>query len=78
VIRRTVQISLLTSFTKVFEKIMFRRLLTHVHTYDILASEQFGFRPELCTETASYNLINKGLTAINNKRGGIFFDLESA
>jgi hypothetical protein len=52
----------------VSEKIIFRRLLTHVHAYDILANEQFGFRPKLSTKTASYNLINKVLTAINNNK----------
>jgi hypothetical protein len=53
--------------------------LTHVHAYDILAKEQFGFRPKLSTETASYNLINKVLTAINNKKkvGGFFLFGES-
>ncbi|PNF34410.1 hypothetical protein B7P43_G13946 [Cryptotermes secundus] len=75
-----IPISLLTSFSKVFEKIIFRRLLTHVHAYDILANEQFGFHPELSTETASYNLIKTVSAAINNKKkvGGIFFNLEKA
>jgi hypothetical protein len=59
-------ISLLTSFSKVFEKIIYSRLLTHV--LDILANEQFGFHPKLSTETASYNLINTVLTAINNEK----------
>jgi hypothetical protein len=58
------KISLLTSFSKVFEKLIFRRLLTYVHTYDILVNEQFGFCPKLSTEIATYNLINKVLTAI--------------
>jgi hypothetical protein len=73
-------ISLLTSFSKVFEKIIPRRLLTHVYTFDILASEQFRFRPKRSTETASHSLINEVLTAINNKYkvAGIFFDLEKA
>ena len=54
--------------------------MTHVHAYDILANEEFGFRPKLSTETASYNLINTVLAAINSKEkvGGIFFDLEKA
>jgi hypothetical protein len=62
------------------KKIIFRRLLTHVQAYDILANEQFGFRPKLSTETASYHLINTVLAVINKKEkvGGIFFDLEKA
>jgi hypothetical protein len=73
-------ISLLTSFSKIFEKLIFKRISTHVLNYDILANEQFGFRPKLSTEVASYTLINKVLTDINNKKkvGAIFFDLEKA
>jgi hypothetical protein len=61
----------LTSLSKVFEKIIFSRLWTHILAHDILANEQFGFHPKLSTETVSYNLIN---TAINNKKkvGGNF------
>jgi hypothetical protein len=47
-------ISLLTSFSKIFEKLIFKRISTHIHNYDILAKEQFGFRPKLSTEVASY------------------------
>jgi hypothetical protein len=46
----------------VFEKIIFSRLSTHVLAHDILANEQYGYRPKLSTETASYNLINTVLT----------------
>jgi hypothetical protein len=51
----------------VFEKII-SRLLAHVHTFDILANEQVGFRPKRSTETASHSLINEVLTAINKKK----------
>jgi hypothetical protein len=44
-------ISLFTSFSKVFEKMISRRILTHVHTSDIPANEQIGFRPKISTET---------------------------
>jgi hypothetical protein len=37
-------ISLLTSFSKVFEQIIYDRLLKHIETNNILAVEQFGFR----------------------------------
>ena len=73
-------ISLLTSFSKVFEKVIYRRILTHVTNNNILVNEQFGFRSKLSTEKATYNLINEISEALNNKRqvGGIFFDLEKA
>jgi hypothetical protein len=66
----------LTSFSEVFEKILYRRLLrTHINTKGILASEQFGFPSKFSTERASCNSINEVLTIFNNKSkvGGVFF-----
>jgi hypothetical protein len=73
-------ISLLTSFSKIFEKVIFNRLCNHVNNYNILAHEQYGFRNNSSTEEASYNLINNILDALNNKFnvGGIFCDLTKA
>ena len=39
----------------------------HINTNGILANEQFEFLTKLSTETASYNLINEVLAALNNK-----------
>jgi hypothetical protein len=73
-------ISLLTSFSKIFEKVIFNRLCNHVNNYNILAHEQYGFRNNSSMEEASYNLINNILDALNNKFnvGGIFCDLTKA
>jgi len=73
-------ISLLTSFSKIFEKVIFNRLCNHVNNYNILAHEQYGFRKNISMEDASYNLINNILDALNNKFtvGGIFCDLTKA
>jgi len=54
-------ISLLTSFSKVFEQIIYDRLLKHIETNNILAAEQFGFRTSSSTEKASYKLIDDNL-----------------
>jgi hypothetical protein len=45
-----------------------------------LAKEQFGFRQHSSTEKAIYELLNKILSALNNKTmiGSIFGDLEKA
>jgi hypothetical protein len=51
-------ISLLTSFSKIFERVIFNRLRNHVNSNNSLAQEQYGFRNNLSTEAASYNLIN--------------------
>jgi hypothetical protein len=59
-------IALLTSFSKTFE-VIFNRLHNHVHNNNILAPEQYGFRNNLSTESASYNLKNNIFEALNNK-----------
>jgi len=73
-------ISLLTSFSKVFKKIIFTRLLCHLDYYHILADEQFGFRTNSSMDFASYKHINDTLTSLNNKllAEGIFCDLQKA
>jgi hypothetical protein len=70
-------ISLLTSFSKVFENIIYVRLLKHIKVNNILLEEQYGFRPATSTDNASFRLINKILDAINERKlvSGIFCDL---
>jgi hypothetical protein len=71
-------ISLLTSFSKLFEKIIYKSLITHITSNNIFTNSQFGFRKESSTDKATYKLVNDILTALTDKRlvGGIFFDLE--
>ena len=73
-------ISVLTSFSKIFERIIYNRLITHFTSHKILANSQFGFRKKSSTDKAAYKLINDILSALNNKQivGGMFFDLEKA
>jgi hypothetical protein len=73
-------VSLLTSFSKVVEKVMFNRLANHLGKYAILSSSQHGFQKNLSTDSAVYVLLNEVLTALNNKAKvkGIFCDIEKA
>ena len=73
-------ISLLISFSKIFEKIIYTRIYAHVVLNKILANEQYGFRNSLSTNNASYTLLHEILSAVNNKHtvGGIFCDLSKA
>jgi hypothetical protein len=74
-------ISLLTSFSKVFEKVLFNRLAAHRNTNKLLVRNYFGFRKDIATEDAIFKLINETLNALNNKKkmaGSIFCDLEKA
>lgn len=66
--------------SKVFEKVIYARLRQHVISNNIIANEQYGFRTNSSTETASYRLINEILNALNNKIlvGVIFCDLKKA
>jgi hypothetical protein len=59
-------ISLLTSFSKIFEKVIYNRLQYHLDINNILAHEQHGFRIKLSTDSATQDLMNTILSALNN------------
>jgi hypothetical protein len=61
-------IFLLTSFSKILEKIVLSRLNQHICDYNIIASEQFGFRHQFSTTKASYALLSEILDALNKQK----------
>jgi hypothetical protein len=71
---------MLTSLSKIFEKVICNRLYQHVNHNNILVHEQFRFRKGSSTDLASFELINNILSALNNKLlvGGVFCDLQKA
>jgi len=73
-------ISLLTSFSKVFEKALHNRITEHLNTHNLLVGNQFGFRKGTATEDAFFKLTCEILKALNNKTlaCSIFCDLEKA
>jgi hypothetical protein len=73
-------ISLLSSISKIVEKVIYIRLNQHIVTNNILVNEQYGFRSNSSTGKATYKLLNVILSALNNKMlvGGIFCDLKKA
>ena len=73
-------ISLLTSFSKIIEKIIYKRMYNYLINNNILVNDQFGFREKLSTEMATYTLINNVLSSLDKKFlvGGIFCDLQKA
>jgi hypothetical protein len=73
-------ISLLTSFSKIIEKLLYARLIKHIETNNMLAQEQYGFRAHSSMEQAAFSLMDSILSAMNNKLlvGGIFCDLQKA
>ena len=59
---------------------MERRILKHLTNYNILSTEQYGFRLGLRTDNAIYKLTTEILNSMNSKLlvGGIFCGLEKA
>jgi len=57
-------ISLLTSFSKVFEKALYIRLTEHFNSNKLLVGNQFGFRKGVATEDAIFELKNEILNAL--------------
>jgi len=49
-------VSLLTSFSKIFETVMQRTILKHLTNYNILSTEQYGLRLGLRADNATYKL----------------------
>jgi len=56
------------------------RILKHLTKYNILSTEEHGFRIGLKTDNAIYKLTTESLNAVNNKllAGGTFCNLEKA
>ena len=73
-------ISLLSSFSKLLEKIMYKRLYNFLKCYNILNAEQFGFRPGHATSHATTLVISNIADAFEKKllTIGVFLDLSKA
>ena len=73
-------ISLLSNFSKFFERVVYNRLIDFVQKYDILYNCQFGFRKNHSTALACIHLINKIASAIDRHEttAGVFLDLSKA
>jgi hypothetical protein len=70
----------LKAFSKVLEKALYNGLIDHININSLLNSQQYGFRSNLSTDNAIFNLTYEILKALNSKMtvGSIFFDLEKA
>jgi hypothetical protein len=67
-------ISLLTSFSKVIEKIIHKRLYHYLDQQKVFVNEQHGFRQKTSTETAAFSLLNTILLSLDKNKivGGLF------
>ena len=73
-------VSILCSLSKIFEKIMYVRLLNYLNTHQILFSYQFGFRKFYSTYMAFMVLMDKLIKSLDEGKivVGIFLDFSKA
>jgi hypothetical protein len=73
-------ISLLSSISKILEKIVAEKLVNHLINNDLLYSHQYGFLPGRSTEHNLFQILNYISTALNegNYCIGVFLDLKKA
>ena len=73
-------VSLLCTISKIFEKVMYNRVLDFLEKYKILYELQFGFRKSHSTHMALMLLLNKLTDALEQGRCaiGIFLDFSKA
>ena len=73
-------ISILPIFSKIFEKVIYKRLDDFLTKNEILHKNQFGFRARLSTCTALLQLVDKITGSIDRRKTtiGVFIDLAKA
>jgi len=74
------QISIISVFAKLLERVMYNRLISFFHKNNIFTEAQYGFRKGKCIETATQALIERTQKDLDKKiyTIGIFIDLSKA
>ena len=70
----------LSPFSKIFERILYNRMINFIEKNNILSITQYGFRNGLSTENAIINFIDKIHTGLEKRQhtAAIFMDLSKA
>jgi hypothetical protein len=73
-------ISMLSNYSKIFEKIIKARLISFLEKNQLLSKNQFGFRPGLSTDNALYKVTQFLYSALDNSKKSlaIFLDIAKA
>lgn len=73
-------ISVLSVFSKIFEKIMYKRIVDFCIKFNLLSNSQHGFRQGRSTESASYHFVQFIQNQLDKNKcvAGLFFDLSRA
>ena len=67
-------ISILKSLSKIFEKLIYKRLFKFLDKHDVLIPEQYGFQKNISTAHAILDVVTATFDNVNNKLySGIFF-----
>jgi len=73
-------VSVLPTFSKLFEKVMYNRLICYLESNDILYEHQYGFRKGHSTDLAIVTVTENIQKALENKESvlGVYMDLSKA
>lgn len=73
-------ISLITNFTKIFEKIIKKRLTAYLQKYKIISAKQYGFQAGISTQDAIVSLTEKIYNSLDQQMPSlaVFLDLAKA
>lgn len=73
-------IALIPILSKVFERVVYIRILNFIEKHSILTPDQNGFRKNKSTSLAAFNIVNNILENVDNRLStvGVFFDMSRA
>lgn len=73
-------VACLSIFSKIFERLMYSRLMNYITSEGLLSGCQYGFRPGYSACTAAVDLVQYVSSLMDNNRYvvGLFFDLSKA
>ena len=79
-VRNRRPVSVLNVISKVFEKVMYNRILNYLLQNNLITPSQHGFLPNKSTESAVINFVDKIYKSINSKNFvlGVFIDFSKA
>ena len=75
-----IDLSLLSVFSKIFEKVLYKRMCSFLTSEKLIYEKQFGFRPNYSTNHALISLTKKLINHLYSGLfvAGVFIDLEKA
>lgn len=74
------QVALVSAFSKVFEKVVYGKIMQFLNRFNLISPCQHGFRAGYSTETATVDFVQYIMDGIDRRKhvAGLFFDLSQA